>query len=94
MAIKVKNIGKHLSVRRLEPTESGLVTEDSAATAFVAQHGKDLRFCHTSGKWFRWNGSFWAEDRIGATFQQARELARALSLTQDDKKRYATPPPS
>jgi putative DNA primase/helicase len=67
-----------------------IVTEDSAAMQFVEMHGNDLRFCHSSGGWYRWNGMIWAKDQTGMAFQWARELARQLSEDQDERKRYIT----
>ena len=79
------------SSRRLEPPQlNDIVTEDSAALRFVAQHGKDLRFCHAMGSWLRWNGFHWSVDQTGLAFQWARELARQLSGDQDERKRYIT----
>jgi putative DNA primase/helicase len=79
------------SSRRLEPPPlNDIVTEDSAALRFIAQHGEDLRFCHSVGSWYRWDGSHWSVDRTGVAFQWARELARRLSEDQDERKRYIT----
>src|SRR4051794_32868930 len=52
--------------------------------------GEDLRFCHSMGSWYRWDGSHWSVDRTGVAFQWARELARRLSEDQDERKRYIT----
>ena len=76
--------------RRLEPPQqSEGVNEDSAAVRFVAQYGEDLRFCHSIGSWFRWNGCNWSLDQTGLAFQLARELARDLSEHQNERNRYA-----
>ena len=81
-----------ISARRLEPPalSNDIVTEDSAAVRFVEMHGRDLRFCHTSGSWFRWRVTTWVKDRVGTAFHWARELARQLSESQDERKRYIT----
>jgi putative DNA primase/helicase len=67
-----------------------IITEDSAALQFVELHVNDLRFCHSTGSWFRWNGTIWAQDKTGIAFHWARELARELSEDQDERKRFIT----
>src|SRR6266404_2980911 len=80
------------SKTRFEPSSllNDIVTEDSAAVQFVEQHGEDLRYCHSTGAWFRWNGVYWSKDQTGIAFQWARELARRLAENQDERKRYIT----
>lgn len=63
-----------------------IITEDSAATEFIERHGEDLRYCHTTGAWFTFNGVYWGKDDVGRTLHQARELARELSENQDAGK--------
>lgn len=79
-----------LKTRRMEPLANDIVTEDSAAMEFVDEHCGDLRYCHTTGAWFRWNGVFWERDDTGCAFQWARELARKLAEGQDKRGRYLT----
>ncbi|KWV59828.1 hypothetical protein AS156_30260 [Bradyrhizobium macuxiense] len=67
-----------------------IVTEDSAAQEFVDLHGASLRYCHTRGSWFYWNGVCWKPDGTGRAFDYARKLARQLSEDQDERKRYIT----
>ena len=79
------------STRRVDPILSNdIITEDSAALNFVDQRGDSLRFCHSTGAWFRWNGVFWAKDDTGVAYHWARELARELAEGQDDKTRKIT----
>jgi putative DNA primase/helicase len=80
------------SKTRFEPSSllNDIVTEDSAAVEFVEQHGNDLRYCHSTGAWFRWNGVYWAKNQTGIALQWARELARRLAENQDERKRYIT----
>jgi putative DNA primase/helicase len=77
---------------RFEPSNlpNDIVTEDSAALEFVDRHGDALRYCHSTGAWFRWNTVFWQKDQTGIAFQWARELARQLAVDQDERKRYIT----
>ncbi|EAQ35618.1 hypothetical protein NB311A_17619 [Nitrobacter sp. Nb-311A] len=79
-----------IKTRRIEPLANDIVTEDSAAMEFVDEHCGDLRYCHTTGAWFRWNGVFWKRDDTGCAFQWARELARKLAEDQDKRGRYLT----
>lgn len=67
-----------------------IVTEDSAAQEFVDLHGNGLRYCHTRGSWFHWDGICWKQDDTGRAFDFARKLARRLSEDQDERKRYIT----
>jgi putative DNA primase/helicase len=67
-----------------------IVTEDSAAQEFVDQHGDGLRYCHTRGSWFQWDGTCWKQDGTGVAFHFARKLARRLAENQDERKRYIT----
>jgi putative DNA primase/helicase len=80
------------SKTRFEPSSpvNDIVTEDSAAVEFVERHGDALRFCHSTGAWFRFNGVTWQRDQTGIAFQWARELARQLAENQDERKRFIT----
>jgi putative DNA primase/helicase len=80
-----------ISARRLEPSlQNDIVTEDSAAQEFVELHCDNLRYCHSTGSWFRWNGVTWEKDETGLAFQWAREHARKCAAELDEKKRYIT----
>lgn len=72
------------------PPPNDIITEDSAALDFVDAHCEDLRYCHTAGAWFRWNGAFWQKDQTRSAFQWARELARQLAENVDKRARYMT----
>jgi putative DNA primase/helicase len=67
-----------------------IVTEDSAALQFVEEHGEQLRYCHSTGSWFRWNGQLWMRDETHLAFHWARELARKLVKDGDKRSRYIT----
>lgn len=68
-----------------KPGLEDLLTEDSAALRFTAAHRDDLRFCHTAGTWFRWDGAIWRPDSTGAAFHFARELARDLCKAEPER---------
>jgi putative DNA primase/helicase len=81
-----------INMHRFEPGNlpNDIVTEDSAALEFVDRHCGVLRYCHSTGAWYRWNGVYWAQDRTAVAFQWARELARQLGQDQEKKSRYIT----
>lgn len=88
--IDLREKERQLRTERRATLSNDIVTEDSAAVLFVEQHGDNLRFCHSTGAWFRWNEVRWVRDQTGVAFQWARELARKLAENQDERKRYIT----
>ena len=74
--------------RETRDLSNELVTEDQAALEFTRLYSDRLRFDHDAGKWREWNGSIWQENRTGIAFHWARELARDLAKTEDDRVRY------
>jgi putative DNA primase/helicase len=79
-------MNKPFAVHRMRPDD--IVTEDSAAQQFIELHSDKLRYCHSHGKWFRWNGFYWEINNTNLAFHHARELARQLAADQSDSKRY------
>ncbi|MCW2110267.1 putative DNA primase/helicase [Bradyrhizobium elkanii] len=77
-----------VSSERFLPND--VVTEDSAALRFVELHGDRLRYCHSSGTWYRWNDLYWQPDRTSIAFHWARELVRQLAEDLDERRRYVT----
>ena len=69
------------------PDDTSLVSEDSVALAFASRHADELRFCHHTGKWFRWTGSIWRRDETQLGLSMARDLARACAAPLDTKLR-------
>jgi putative DNA primase/helicase len=63
-----------------------LVTEDSVALEFAAKHADELRYDHTLGKWFRWNGAIWQREDTKLAYSYARKLSRELAIIRDDVK--------
>jgi len=76
--------------QKRKPQADVLVTEDSAAQEFVDLHENELRYDHTTKRWYRWNGSYWKHDETAVAFHWARQLARKLAKDQDGKGRYIT----
>ena len=56
-------------------TES-IVTEGKVADIFTAAHAEQLRFDHTRGKWFLWNGARWKREETKLAYRWAHEKAR------------------
>ena len=69
----------------LRAANADIVTEDSVATRFVEERGKELRYCHSSGAWFRWDGNIWRKDEKHLAFHWARILVRDLVRNDDAK---------
>jgi phage/plasmid-associated DNA primase len=69
----------------LAPNEP--LTEDRAALDFAKLYSDRLRYCHTSGSWFEWDGQLWRRDLTGAALLYARELSRELAGTETDRVR-------
>lgn len=88
--INLKEAEKKLRAEKRVALPNDIVTEDSAAISFVERHSGDLRFCHSTGAWFRWDEVRWVRDETQIAFQWARELARELAENQDERKRYIT----
>src|ERR1700722_20502401 len=65
-----------------------LVTEDQAGLRFAHRHSGRLRYCHTTGKLFEWTGGIWKVNETALAFHFARELAREIAASEDDKVRY------
>lgn len=65
-----------------------LVTEDNAARLFAEEYGGKLRYCHSRGSWFRWDGVVWRLDQTRLAFDWARCLARELATNEPDRVRF------
>jgi putative DNA primase/helicase len=66
-----------------------IITEDSAAVEFVEENADKLRYCHSTGAWFQWDGNIWRREDTQLAFHWARLLARRLVEDQDKKMRSA-----
>ncbi|MGI5185370.1 DNA primase family protein [Dactylosporangium sp. CA-152071] len=65
------------SAAAVAPAEWG-PTEDGLAQAFLAQHGSELRYCPSSGRWLRWARYRWVWDEADLHWQYVLRLARQL----------------
>ncbi|MBC8403521.1 MAG: toprim domain-containing protein [Candidatus Marinimicrobia bacterium] len=82
----------HLPAVQMNPRE---FRQTDAGNAELLLHlKKDLiRFNHTTGAWYIWNGQFWQPDMIGEINQLVIEAARqrqsdAVHIDDDTKKKY------
>jgi putative DNA primase/helicase len=57
-------------------TRQDMLTQDSVAFHFVQQADGKIRYCHSQGIWYFWNGNFWQRDLRRRVFHGAREFAR------------------
>ncbi len=64
-----------------------VINRNLAAKQFVERHGEDLRFCHSTNAWFKWNSRAWAKEQTGLAFHWARQLARGLAEDVPASKR-------
>jgi putative DNA primase/helicase len=60
------------------PGTEPLLTEDAAALVFAEQYRAQLRYCHHTGAWFRWNGQIWRREETAIAFHWCRTVCRAL----------------
>jgi putative DNA primase/helicase len=52
-------------------------TDLGNAERFVAQHGADIRFSHSSNEWLLWDGTRYAIDKTGGIERKAKEFAKS-----------------
>ncbi len=78
-----------------ESPESYPRTDFGNAERFAAQHGSNVRFCHTWGKWLIWNGKCWKIDETNRICQLAKETVRKMyaetpMIADDDRRKAAS----
>lgn len=61
-------------------TDSEPHSDVGNARRFVAQYGKDLRYCGEIGKWLIWDGTRWLNDERDTVTAWAKQTVRALYL--------------
>lgn len=61
--------------------------EDGVIRAFTAAHTGELRFDHTAGSWFRFDGNSWRREETKLALHYARKLA--TDMADDDPKAKA-----
>jgi putative DNA primase/helicase len=60
-------------------------SDDALALEFTRRHGDDLLYVAAWGKWLRWSGARWAQDRTIRVFDLGREVCRDASKDADEK---------
>ena len=60
-------------------------TEDGIAQAFADKYQGDLRYCHHTGSWFRWDGQRWFKEETRLAFDWTRILCRDLNRGRTEK---------
>lgn len=74
---------------RPEAANDGPITEDSTALEFVDRYKATLRFDHSSGAWYRFDGARWRKDGTGVARDCAREIAREMAAGErNDAAKY------
>ncbi|HHS88900.1 MAG TPA: hypothetical protein ENJ26_00860 [Rhodobacteraceae bacterium] len=81
-----------MSENLLEPSDLDLVrrevlefsdhvdpTEDGIALAFAEKRRDNLRYDHTAGRWYTWDGTRWRVEETDLAFHYARELCREFN---------------
>ena len=76
----VEKVCEWLELKRENDESSPHQTDLGNARRLVVGHGKNLRFCHESGKWLVWNGEIWATDNSGIVDRLAKETVRTIYL--------------
>ncbi|KWV47068.1 hypothetical protein AS026_13950 [Rhizobium altiplani] len=62
-----------------------VVTQSDVAQAFIDRHADAIRYDWDAGRWYRWNGSLWKIDTLGATYHDAVLISRQYSRTLDPR---------
>ena len=66
------------------------LTEHVVALRFAKECQSTLRYCHTSGSWYFWQKTHWAENKTRLAFHWARSFVASLNGTAGSKVRFAT----
>lgn len=65
------------------------LTEDGVARAFEAKHEGQLRYCHSSGRWFAWTGTYWRPEKSKLAFEWMRRMCRKVAEQSPEAKAAA-----
>lgn len=66
------------------------LTEHGVAVVFAQRHRDDLRYCHTAGAWYHWQGTHWARNATRRAFTWARNLVAELNRNTEFRTRAVT----
>src|ERR1700678_985088 len=76
----VDKIYDWLELKRENDESSVHRTDLGNAQRLVASYGKNVRFCHESGKWLVWTGEIWTTDNSGILDRFAKDTVRKIYL--------------
>jgi putative DNA primase/helicase len=65
------------------------LTDMGNAELLVDRHGNELRYWHTSGKWYTWDGTRWKADDTGEIYRRAKETAKQLYVEASKQSNVA-----
>lgn len=65
--------------------DRGVITQDGIARVFAERFSGRLRYCHHSGRWYQWTGTFWRPDDLDVAFEFVRVLAREMTENRETK---------
>ena len=75
------------------PSRGFNLTDLGNSERFVAQHGKNVRYCYLWAKWVVWTGGRWERDDAGRVHRLAkmtvRSMYREASDAEDEERRKA-----
>jgi putative DNA primase/helicase len=78
----------------LKDEPAPVITEDDIARCFVDRYGGELRYVSEWGRWLRYDGKCWRQERTLLAFDLARKLCRELAqvnnLKPAEKKRVCS----
>ena len=66
--------------------------QDGVIRAFTAKHKDDLRFDHTAGSWFKWDGNCWRAERTKLAHHYARRMATRMAKRDPKAKALLSVP--
>ncbi|WP_054031025.1 DNA primase family protein [Desulfatitalea tepidiphila] len=66
------------SIANGQTLKSYPLTDTGLAERFAEQYRDQVRYCHTMGKWFIWNGRQWAPDNGGKIKSLAKNVVRKI----------------
>jgi putative DNA primase/helicase len=58
-------VGVVVDVEQVSEIESLAQSEDGHSLAMIAEFGREMRYCHESGRWLHWNGWQWQVQPVG-----------------------------
>jgi putative DNA primase/helicase len=66
--------------------DARIITQDGVATIFAKHYAERLRYCHSTGSWFEFDGFLWRRDEKNRAFEFVRQIARELTEGKEHKE--------